>query len=165
RRSRKCGKGTVMADEQDSKRVVSRRAMLAGAGAAAIGAASGVTLGLPELAGASTGGSQNGGSIDTSSASAPAELAPSAVVPRTLILNTLDFVPITSGNYAYVVPGGVKPVAAGFWNCPVTLPPGTTIQKIDLFINPGGTARPFSLTRYNGTVPNFNIVASATTTN
>ena len=81
------------------------------------------------------------------------------------MLNTLTWVPASSVAYDYVIPGGVR-IRSGvagnyFWNCPINLPAGSTIQSISVHVNPGGAGRTVNLARYDGSNPTFVDIKSA----
>lgn len=154
-----------MSESEQHKRSMSRRSMLAGAGAAAVGAGVVGSVGIGSLVSAQEAGDQNVGAPQAGPAEQlidPSFLA-AAPNPKQLILNTLSFVPVNAQLYDYVVPGGVTPrsgAGSDWWNCPIDLPAGSTIQSLALHLNPAGSARGFYITRYNMAVPAYATVVS-----
>jgi hypothetical protein len=137
--------------------------MLAGMGAAAAGVAAGGTLAVSGAAGAATGPQDPGATNEPAvKPGLDQSFTQSLPNPKSLMLNTLSFVPISSNTYTYVTPGGLSSTNSQIWNCPIDLPAGSTIQGVSLYINPGGTARGFTVSRYNGAAPTVVNIGSGT---
>lgn len=155
-----------MSRESKDTSAVSRRALLAGGAAAAVGAGVVGGMGFGSVVSAQEAGDQNAGvpeSTEQLTQLIDQSYLAAAPNPKQLVLNTLSFVPVSTQAYAYVSPGGVRPATGAgsqWWNCPINLPAGATIQSFSLHLNPGGAARGFEITRYNMATPTYATVAS-----
>jgi hypothetical protein len=152
--------------EREAAHGVSRRAVLTGLGVAAAGVATGVGAGWSSVAGAASSGGQNDGAR-TDPAPSPRlgqSFLQSLPNPKTLMINTLHFVAVNNASYSYVAPGGLRPATSDFWNCPVDLPAGSTIQSVSVYLNPGGTSRFINLARYNPAAASFTDIQGTNST-
>lgn len=91
-----------------------------------------------------------------------------ALGPVTILqLGAIDFQPVGTATYEYVVPGGVQVTAGSqYFNAGLRLPAGSRLLTVDVYINPNGVSRFITVTQYRPTdPPTFVTAASANSTN
>lgn len=141
-----------------------RRHLIGGIGAGAI------TLGVTGASGGASGSDEQNGGTFTAVEQGPAFSAMTSADHVVLHLGAIAFQPVSSADYEYIPPGGVRVTNvvnnSAFFNADLRLPAGSTIMSARVFLNPNnGTPRNCRITRYQPLTPAFETVANGNSTN